>query len=43
MNFNPNNEETTINQLQHFINLGLLEGLTNVSDIDVQGYFYAAP
>ena len=35
MNFNPNNEETTINQLQHFINLGLLEGLTNVSDIDV--------
>ena len=35
MNFNPNNEETSINQLQHFINLGLLEGVSNVSNIDV--------
>ncbi len=35
MNFNPQNEETNINQLQHFINIGLLEGVTDVSDIDV--------
>lgn len=35
MNFNPQNEETSINQLQHFINIGLLEGITDVSDIDV--------
>ena len=35
MNFNPNNEETAINQLQHFINIGLLEGVSNISDITV--------
>jgi hypothetical protein len=35
MNFNPNNEETAINQLQHFINIGLLEGVSNISDIAV--------
>ena len=30
MNFNPNNEETSINQLQHFINIGMLEGISNI-------------
>jgi uncharacterized repeat protein (TIGR03806 family) len=35
MNFNPNNEETSINQLQHFINIGMLEGISNISDITV--------
>jgi len=35
MNFNPNNETVNINQLQYFINEGLLEGLTNPSDITV--------
>ena len=35
MNFNPNNEETSINQLQHFINIGILEGISNISDITV--------
>ena len=35
MNFNPNNEETSINQLQHFINIGLLEGITDISEIDI--------
>jgi uncharacterized repeat protein (TIGR03806 family) len=35
MNFNPNNEETSINQLQHFINIGLLEGVSNISDIAI--------
>tara|TARA_B100000809_G_scaffold186852_1_gene185057 strand:- start:2723 stop:3748 length:1026 start_codon:yes stop_codon:yes gene_type:complete len=35
MNFNPQNEETSINQLQHFINIGLLEGVSSVSDIDI--------
>ncbi|MDG2052444.1 MAG: hypothetical protein P8J69_01525 [Flavobacteriaceae bacterium] len=35
MNFNLNNEETSINQLQHFINIGLLEGVSNISDITV--------
>jgi uncharacterized repeat protein (TIGR03806 family) len=35
MNFNPNNGTININQLQYFINNGLLEGVSNPSDITV--------
>lgn len=35
MNFNPNNGTANINQLQYFINEGLLEGVSNISDITV--------
>lgn len=35
MNFNPNNGTVNINQLQYFINEGLLEGVSNPSDITV--------
>ena len=35
MNFNPNNGTVTINQLQYFINKGLLEGVSSPSDITV--------
>jgi len=35
MNFNPNNGSVNINQLQYFINEGLLEGVSNPSDITV--------
>ncbi len=35
MNFNPNNGTVNINQLQYFINEGLLEGVSNPSDISI--------
>ena len=35
MNFSPQNSDISINQLQHFIDIGLLEGISNVSDIEV--------
>jgi uncharacterized repeat protein (TIGR03806 family) len=35
MNFKPQNEETSINQLQYFIDIGLLEGISDISSIEV--------
>ena len=35
MNFSPQNSDISINQLQHFIDIGLLEGISNVSNIEV--------
>jgi len=35
MNFNPNNGTINTNQLQHFINEGILEGLTSPSDVSI--------
>lgn len=35
MNFNPQNGEINMNQLQFFINEGLLEGLSDVSEVTV--------
>ncbi len=35
MNFNPNNGTVNINQLQYFIDEGMLEGVSNPSDITV--------
>lgn len=35
MNFNPNNGTVNINQLQYFINEGLLEGISSPSEITV--------
>ncbi|MCF6306542.1 MAG: hypothetical protein L3J09_01155 [Flavobacteriaceae bacterium] len=35
MNFNPNNGTVNINQLQYFINKGLLEGVSNPSGISI--------
>ncbi len=35
MNFNPNNGTVNINQLQYFIDEGMLEGITSPSDITV--------
>ena len=35
MNFNPQSDDVSINQLQYFINNGLLDGVSSVSDITV--------